>query len=144
MLRKLSVKQEAYKNNRIMGLGISESYKAAYNCKTMSDNAISKEATKLEQDPRIAPEVKVKRQEATERALVTVEDVVRGLLVEAERNGEGSTQSARVAAWKALSDFTGGFDANKVKTELTGANGGDIKTVTRVERVIVDTTNSNS
>lgn len=144
MLRKLTVKQEAYKNNRIKGMGCSASYRAAYNCPTMSDNAVSKEATVLEQDPRISPEIDLKRKEAAERALVTVEDVVKGLLLEAKLEGEGSSQSGRVNAWKALSDFTGGFDTNKVKTELTGANGKPIETVTRVERVIVDPADSNS
>jgi phage terminase small subunit len=143
MAKKLTTKQEAFKNNRIKGMGVSESYRSAYNCGKMSDKAVSVEANKLEKDPRVALEIKVNRQEATERAIVTTEDIVRGLLIEAQTNGEGSTQSARVAAWKALSDFTGGFDANKVKTELTGANGGPIDTVTRVERVIVDTSNRN-
>lgn len=143
-MRKLTAKQEAYKNNRIQGMGVSDSYRDAYACKTMSDKAISVEANKLEQDPRIALDVKVKRKEAAERAIVTTEDVVKGLLIEAQTNGEGSTASARVSAWKALSDFTGGFDANKVKTELTGANGNPIESVTRVERIIVDPSNTNS
>ena len=43
------------------------------------------------------------------------EDIVKGLLIEAQTNGEGSTQSARVAAWKALTDYTGGFDNNTQK-----------------------------
>lgn len=54
---------------------------------------------------------------ATEKALCTVEDVVNGLLTEAQYNGEGSSQSARVAAWKALTDYTGGFDNNRQKVE---------------------------
>jgi len=144
MPRKLTVKQEAYKNNRIEGIGVSASYKAAYNCKKMSDKAISVEANKLEQDPRIALELETKRKEAAERSMVTIEDVVNGLLIEAQANGKGSSQSARVAAWKALSDFTGGFDANKVKTELTGVGGGPVETITRVERIIVDTPDTNS
>ena len=117
MPRKLTAKQEAYKNNRIKGMGVSESYRAAYDAEGMSDNALSKEASKLEHDPRIAPEIEAKRKEATERALVTVEDVVKGLLIEAQTNGEGSTQSARVAAWKVLTDYVGGFDSNKQKIE---------------------------
>ena len=60
---------------------------------------------------------------ATERAIVTIEDVVKGLLAEAQYNGEGSSQSARVAAWKALSDYTGGFDANKQKVDHTSSDG---------------------
>ena len=54
---------------------------------------------------------------ATKKALLTTEDVVRGLLKEAEYDGEGASPSARVSAWKALTDYTGGFDANKQKVE---------------------------
>lgn len=102
-----------------MGKGVSESYRAAYDVKTMSDKSVSVAANKLEQDDRIAIDIKEKTIEATERALVTVEDIVKGLLIEATTNGEGSTQSARVAAWKVLTDFTGGFDANKHKLDVT-------------------------
>lgn len=120
MPRKLTLKQEAYKNNRIKGMGVSESYRAAYDAEGMSDNALSKEASKLEHDPRIAPEIKAKREEATERALVTVEDVVNGLLAETSENAAGSTPSARVAAWKHLAEFTGSFDANRQKLDVKG------------------------
>lgn len=118
MPRKLTDKQEAYKNNRIRGMGVKESYVGAYDTKNMSDKAISKEASILENDPRITPAIEEKREEATERALVTVEDVVKGLLIEATTNGEGSTQSARVAAWKVLTDYVGGFDSNRQKVDL--------------------------
>ena len=118
MPRKLTDKQEAYKNNRIKGMGVMDSYKDAYNTSKMNSQTISKEANKLENDPRIAPFIKAKKEEATERALVTVEDVVKGLLLEATTNGEGSTQGARVTAWKHLSEFTGGFDANRLKVDM--------------------------
>ena len=120
MPRKLTDKQEAYKNNRIRGMGVSESYKAAYDVKLMTDNAVSVEANVLEHDPRIAQVIKAKKEQATERALVTVEDVVRGLLTEATESGEGSTQGARVSAWKHLGEYTGKFDANKQKVEHSG------------------------
>jgi len=120
MPRKLTDKQEAYKNSRIKGMGVSESYRAAYDAESMNDKAISVAANKLEQDPRISIEIERVKEEATERALVTVEDVVKGLLIEATTNGEGSTQSARVAAWKVLTDYVGAFDANKQKLEHSG------------------------
>jgi len=137
MPRKLTDKQEAYKNNRIMGMGVSESYRAAYTCKTMNDRNVSVEANKLEHDPRIAPEIEAKRIEATERAFVTVEEVVNGLLTEAQCNGEGSSQSARVSAWKALSDYTGGFDTNKIKSEVSGPGGGPVQTATSINFIPV-------
>ncbi len=54
------------------------------------------------------------KEKATERAIVTVEDVANGLMKEARGEGEDTSTSARVAAWKALSDYTGGFDSNKI------------------------------
>lgn len=131
MPRKLTVKQESYKNNRIAGMGVSEAYKAAYDVKKMSDNSVSVAAHKLEQDERIAKEIQAKREEATgkavgvaeenlKKALVTIDDIVKGLLLEAQTNGEGCTQSARVSAWKALTDYTGGFDANTQKVNHSG------------------------
>jgi len=80
--------------------------------------------------PHIAEYVAKFKGEATERALVTVEDVVAGLLHEAKGLGEDTSTSARVAAYKALSDYTGGFDSNKIKNEHTGKDGGPIETNT--------------
>jgi len=56
---------------------------------------------------------------AQEDALCTVEMVVKGLLAETKDDVEGSTQSARVSAWKALTDYTGGFDNNVQTTKNT-------------------------
>ena len=63
--------------------------------------------------PVIAEYIAKFKGEATERALITVEDVVRGLLKEADSIEEDSSPTARISAWKALSDYTGGFDSNK-------------------------------
>lgn len=120
MSRKLTAKQEAYKNYRIMGKGLKESYCAVYNAKSMSDNSINKAAYELDNHPMIAPYIKSAAKEATERALVTVEDVVKGLLKETSENVAGSTQSGRVSAWKHLGEFTGSFDANRQKLDVKG------------------------
>lgn len=136
MPRKLTSKQEAYKNNRIKGMGVSAAYRAAYEASGMSDKAVSKEADILEKDPRIAPEVKVKRKEATEKALVTTEDVVRLLYHEAQGKGEDTSPSARVSALKTLGDFTGGFDANTKKVAHSGAIDLSNKTQEELEAII--------
>ena len=120
MARKLTDKQEAYKNNRISGMGVSASYKAAYSAKGMMDKTVSIEANKLEQDPRIATEIANAKKVATDRVLVTVEDVVNGLLKETKEMADGSTSGSRINAWNKLGDFTGGFDANKQKVEHSG------------------------
>jgi len=51
---------------------------------------------------------------ASEKALITTEDVVKGLMKEAEGVSEDTSSNARISAYKALSDYTGGFDSNKV------------------------------
>ena len=120
MARKLTDKQEAYKNNRIAGMGVSASYRAAYDVKTMSDKSLSVAANKLEQDDRIAIEIDKAKKSVTDKALVTVEDVVKGLLKETSEEADTSTSSSRINAWNKLSDYTGGFDANKQKVEHSG------------------------
>ena len=64
--------------------------------------------------PEIAQYIYSFKKEAAKRALVTTEDVAEGLLLEAKGSGIDSTPSSRVSAWKTLSDYTGGFDSNKV------------------------------
>jgi len=117
MAAKLSKQQREYMQLRIKGVDGSDAYKQCYNTKA-NINTISKEARKLDTHPLIAPNIEKARKEAAERVLVDTETVVKGLLREANDIGEGTTQSARVAAWKALSEFTGGFDANKQKHEV--------------------------
>lgn len=120
MPRKLTDKQEAYKNNRIKGMGVSEAYNAAYPDQKMNDKAVSVAANRLEHDPRILLGIEQAKEKATERALVTVEDVVKGLLKETGEDVAGSTHNGRVAAWKGLGEHTGGFDTNKHKLEHSG------------------------
>jgi len=85
---------------------------AGYSAKTAKDIACQNLAKVYIQE-----EIQAFMSKATEKALCTTEDVVRGLLREAEYYDEGATPSARVSALKALTDYTGGFDNNKQKIE---------------------------
>ena len=136
MPRKLTSKQEAYKNARIAGSDPSAAYDIAYPTHQMSRNAVNVAAQKLERHPTISLLIEEGREKAAERALVTTEDVVKGLLIEAQCNGEGSSQSARVSAWKAISDYTGGFDANTKKVAHSGAIDLSNKTQEELEAII--------
>lgn len=60
---------------------------------------------------------------ATKKALITTEDLVERLLSEAEYFGEGASHSARIAALKTLTDFTGGFDKNRQGVDLSSKDG---------------------
>jgi len=80
-------------------------------------------ASKLLTKPSIQEAISNFMTKATEKALCTTEDVVRGLLLEAKLNEEGASHSARVSAWRALSDYTGGFDVNKKKIDHSSTDG---------------------
>lgn len=53
----------------------------------------------------------------TDKCGIDTQWVVNKLKEEVEYTGEGSSPSARVGALKVLTDYTGGFDANKQKVE---------------------------
>lgn len=59
---------------------------------------------------------------ATKKALVTTEMLVEKLLNESEYYGEGASHSARIAAVKVLTDYTGGFDKNKQSVDHTSSD----------------------
>jgi phage terminase small subunit len=111
MTEKLTAKQQAF----------CESYVAnGFNATQAALTAGYKETNATQQGcenlgkPYIQEFIQNFMAEASERALVTTEDVVKGLLKEAASNEEDSSPTARISAWKALTDYTGGFDSNKV------------------------------
>jgi phage terminase small subunit len=82
------------------------------------------EKTAYSQGQRLLKHVEVKeaikafKAKACDKALVTADDLVRLLYQEAQGFGEDTTSSARTAAIKVLTDFTGGFDANVKKVAV--------------------------
>lgn len=73
--------------------------------------------------PNIQEGIQAFMSKATKKALITTEDIVKRLVEESEYMGEGSSHSARIAALKTLTDYTGGFDANVRKNEHTSPDG---------------------
>ncbi len=116
MLDKLTSKQSAF-----VEAYCSNGFNATQAAKTAGykpDNAYATGAENLKK-PHIAKYVEEFKQKAAEQALCDTEWVVKNLMVEAQGMGEDTSSSARVTALKSLSDFTGGFDANKQKVELS-------------------------
>ena len=109
-MAKMTAKQQAFCESYVSnGFNATKAaISAGYSEKTAKDMGCQNLAK-----PYIAEYIENFKSKASERALVTTEDVVRGLMVEAKGEGEDTSTSARVNAWKALSDYTGGFDSNK-------------------------------
>jgi phage terminase small subunit len=76
--------------------------------------------------PVIAEAIAEAQKAVSARTLVCVDDVVRGLLVEARFDGEGSSHSARVSAWSHLGKHLGMFVDRQ---EVSGVKGQPIRIV---------------
>ena len=60
-------------------------------------------------------ELKARREKAVD---ISARDVVRGLMKEAKREGEGSSHSARVAAWDKLGKHCGIYEVDHAQSSL--------------------------
>lgn len=115
----LTPKQQRFVEEYLIDLNATQSaIRAGYSEKTAQEIG-SENLSK----PMVAKAIAEAQEKLSNKAQVTVEMVVQGLLNEAKDLSEGSTQSARVSAWAHLGKHLGMF---KDKIEHTGVNGGPI------------------
>ena len=115
----LTPKQQRFVEEYLIDLNATQAaIRAGYSEKTAKEIG-SENLTK----PNIAKAIAEAQEKLSNKAQVTVEMVVQGLLNEAKDLSEGSTQSARVSAWAHLGKHLGMF---KDKVEHTGKDGGPI------------------
>ena len=118
-MAKLTPKQQRFVEEYLIDLNATQAaIRAGYSEKTAKEIG-SENLTK----PNIAKAIAEAQEKLSNKAQVTVEMVVQGLLNEAKDLSESSTQSARVSAWAHLGKHLGMF---KDKIEHTGPNGGPI------------------
>ena len=115
----LTPKQQRFVEEYLIDLNATQAaIRAGYSEKTAQEIG-SENLSK----PMVAKAIAEAQEKLSNKAQVTVEMVVQGLLNEAKDLSEGSTQSARVSAWAHLGKHLGMF---KDKIEHTGPNGGAI------------------
>ena len=117
----LNEQQQLFVDYYLADIGMnatSAAIKAGY-----SEKTARQQASRLLSNVNIQMAIKEAQQERQKRTLVTQDDVIRGLLTEAEWQGEGSSHSARVSAWAHLGKHLNMFTD---KIEHTGPNGGPI------------------
>ena len=111
MTEKLTAKQQAFCESYVAnGFNATQAALSA----GYSENTAQQMGSENLSKPVIAEYIFKFKAKASEKALITTEDVVKGLMIEAQGIGEDTNTSARITAYKALSDYTGGFDSNKV------------------------------
>ena len=118
-MAKLTPKQQRFVDEYLIDLNATQAaIRAGYSEKTAQE-----QSSRLLSNVIVSDAIRQAQQERQKRTLVTQDDVIRGLLTEAEWQGEGSSHSARVSAWAHLGKHLNMFTD---KIEHTGPNGGPI------------------
>jgi len=97
---KLTERQRAFCRHLVTGMSASEAAREA------GYRNAGRQAYELLEKPHIKAEIDRLREKVEDKALVTVEDVIRGLLHEAEN---AATDGPRVTAWTNLGKYLGMF-----------------------------------
>ena len=115
--------------NILDGMKDIEAYKAAEGKAKTEDSAYSC-VSQILSNLKVSRFMRSMEEQALKNSLCNTVDIVRGLMKEAgiglDENGKpnyappDTKQAGRVSALKTLSDFTGGFDANKQQIEHSG------------------------
>ena len=109
-MAKLTPKQQRFVDEYLIDLNATRAaIRSGYSPKTAEQQGFQ-----LLKKTSVSEAIEQAQQERQKRTLVTQDDVIRGLLTEAEWQGEGSSHSARVSAWahlgKHLNMFTDKID----------------------------------
>ncbi len=117
----LTAKQQRFVEEYLVDLNATQAaIRAGYSEKTAQ--AIGSEnLTK----PLIAEAIAEARALKSEELSIAAKDVLKGLLLEARREGDGATHSARVTAWTRIGEHLGLF---KQVHEHSGLNGAPLQT----------------
>ncbi len=109
-MAKLTPKQQRFVDEYLIDLNATQAaIRSGYSEKTAQE-----QSSRLLSNVMVSEAIELAQKERQKRTLVTQDDVIRGLLTEAEWQGEGSSHSARVSAWahlgKHLNMFTDKID----------------------------------
>ena len=122
-MAKLTPKQQRFVDEYLIDLNATQAaIRAGYSEKTaysIGDENLKK--------PEIKKAIEQAQQERQKRTLVTQDDVIRGLLTEAEWQGEGSSHSARVSAWAHLGKHLNMFTDKVDHTSSDGSMSPNLK-----------------
>ena len=118
-MAKLTPKQQRFVDEYLIDLNATQAaIRAGYSPKTAEQQGFQ-----LLKKTSVSEAIEQAQQERQKRTLITQDDVIRGLLTEAEWQGEGSSHSARVSAWahlgKHLNMFTDKIDHTSSDGSMT-------------------------
>jgi phage terminase small subunit len=116
----LTQKQEQFALNIFEGMSQAEAYKASYNAKNMSDNAIYREASLLMSNPKIAQRIQELRDKTAKYSIMSAQERLEWLsnLISNEEEGTNEKLKAIDIMNKMQGEYVQKVEAD-VKSEVT-------------------------
>lgn len=131
----LTAKQEGFCLAYLETGNASEAYRRAYDAENMKPETVNKRASELLDNGAIAGRLAELRGPVVKAAQMTLEAHLEALKVLRDRAAEAGQYGAAITAETNRGKAAGLYTE---KHELTGANGGPVETVTRIELVALD------
>lgn len=102
---KLTEKQKRFVEEYLIDLNATQAaIRAGY-----SENSAMEQGYQLLQKTSVQHAIQQAQHKRSKRTEISQDDVIKGLMLEATREGEGSSHSARVSAWSLLGKHLGMF-----------------------------------
>lgn len=131
----LTVKQEQFCLAYLETGNASEAYRRAYAAQNMKPETVNRAAKDLLDNPKITARLAELREPAVRAAKLTLESHLEDLRALRDRAAEAGQYGAAITAETNRGKAAGLYTE---KHELTGANGGPLETITRIELVALD------
>lgn len=116
----LTAKQEAFVQNILQGRNQADAYRSAYNCENMSDNAIYREASLLQDNPKVAQRLQELRDKLAKPSIMSAQERLEWLTQLIKSKDESTTDKLRAADImnKMQGEYVQKIEAD-VKSEVT-------------------------
>lgn len=111
----LTIKQEKFVQNIMLGMSQADAYRASYNAKNMGDNAIYREASLLMENPKVSQRLKELRDQLANESIMSAQKRMEWLT--SIVNATGESTGDRLKAIDILNKMSGEY-VQKVQADV--------------------------
>lgn len=111
----LTIKQERFVQNIMLGMSQADAYRASYNAKNMGDNAIYREASLLMENPKVSQRLKELRDQLANESIMSAQKRMEWLT--SIVNATGESTGDRLKAIDILNKMSGEY-VQKVQADV--------------------------
>lgn len=111
----LTLKQEKFVQNIMLGMSQADAYRASYNAKNMGDNAIYREASLLMENPKVSQRLKELRDQLANESIMSAQKRMEWLT--SIVNATGESTGDRLKAIDILNKMSGEY-VQKVQADV--------------------------